>query len=166
MKLGEGVEWAAHVASLLALLPTGRALPLRALAQFFDLPEPYLAKHLQKLSRAGLVVSRRGPGGGYGLGRPAADITLAEIVRAVEGGGRAFRCTEIRRRGPSGVADACYRGACGIARAMWKAEAAYASALASVTLAELAATGAAETPPEQARSAALWVQTWFNGEQA
>ena len=161
MKLGEGVEWAAHVASLLAMLPGGAALPLRALAAFFDLPEAYLAKHLQKLSRAGLVVSRRGPGGGYALARTAAKITLADLVRAVEGEARAFRCTELRQRGPSGVAPACYKGACGIARAMWRAESAWLASLQGVTLAELAATGMAETPPEQAARAADWFQTWF-----
>ena len=161
MKLGEGVEWAAHVASLLAMLPGGAALPLRALADFFDLPEAYLAKHLQKLSRAGLVQARRGPGGGYALARPAAEITLADLVQAVEGSARAFRCTELRQRGPSGVAPACYKGACGIARAMWRAEAAWVSSLMAVTLAELAATGLAETPPEQGARAATWFQDWF-----
>lgn len=162
MKLGEGVEWAVHVAALLAQMPGGAAVPLRALSAFFDLPEAYLAKHLQKLSRAGLVVARRGPGGGYALGRPAAEITLADLVRAVEGDARAFRCTELRQRGPTGGAPGCYRGACGIARAMWRAEAAWLASLAAVTLAELAATGAAETPPEQLARAASWFRNWFH----
>lgn len=161
MKLSEGVEWAAHVASLLAMVPGGAALPLRALAEFFDLPEAYLAKHLQKLSRARLVQARRGPGGGYALAKPATEITLADLVQAVEGKARAFRCTELRQRGPSGVAPACYKAACGIARAMWRAEAAWLEALQGVTLAELAATGLAETPPEQGARAAVWFQPWF-----
>lgn len=161
MKLGEGVEWAVHVASLLAQVPGGMALPLRALAAFFDLPDAYLAKHLQKLSRAGLVTSRRGPGGGYALARAAAEITLADLVLAVEGEAKAFRCTELRQRGPSGVAPRCYRGACGIARAMWTAEAAWRASLQSVTLAELAATGARETPPEQAQKALRWFAEWM-----
>lgn len=161
MKLGEGVEWAVHVASLLAQLPSGMALPLRALAAFFDLPETYLAKHLQKLSGAGLIVSRRGPGGGYALARPAAEITLLDLVRAVEAETRAFHCTELRRRGPTGVAAACYRGACGIARAMWQAEAAWAQSLAGVSLATLAQTGARDTPPEQMKRAAEWFGTWM-----
>lgn len=166
MKLGEGVEWAVHVASLLARMPGGAAVPLRALAAFFDLPEAYLAKHLQKLSRAGLVAARRGPGGGYALARPIGAITLDDLVRAVEGDARAFRCTELRQRGPSGVEARCYRGACGIARAMWKAEGAWHAALAEVTLAEIAATGAAETPPEQTARAARWFQDWFRENMA
>jgi Rrf2 family protein len=139
-------------------------IPLRVLAEFFDLPEAYLAKHLQRLSGAGLVSARRGPGGGYALAREPQDITLVDLVRAVEGEARAFRCTELRQRGPSGVAAPCYRGACGIARAMWRAEWAWAASLAGVTLAELAATGAAETPPEQMRKAALWFRDWMMGQ--
>lgn len=162
MKIGEGVEWAVHVATVLAQVPPEMGgIPRRALALFFDLPEAYLAKHLQRLSGAGLVTARRGPGGGYALSRPPNEISLLELVRAVEGEGRAFRCTELRQRGPSGVAAPCYRGACGIARAMWKAEAAWADNLAKVSLAELAATGAAETPPEQLAKAAAWFRDWF-----
>lgn len=165
MKIGEGVEWAVHVASLLAQMPPGMTgIPRRALAEFFDLPEAYLAKHLQRLSGAGLVTARRGPGGGYALARAPDQITLLELVRAVEGDARAFRCTELRQKGPSGVAAPCYKGACGIARAMWKAEAAWADQLGRVTLAELAATGAAETPPEQMVKAANWFRDWFIAE--
>jgi len=50
-----------------------------------DLPATYLAQLFAALTRAGLVESVRGPGGGYVLGRPAAAITVGEIIRAVEG---------------------------------------------------------------------------------
>ncbi len=53
----------------------------------------YLEQLFGGLRRAGLVLSARGPGGGYRLSRPAADIVVAEIVDAVEEPTRATRCT-------------------------------------------------------------------------
>ncbi|MBK9088609.1 MAG: Rrf2 family transcriptional regulator [Holophagales bacterium] len=48
-------------------------------------PAPFLGKVLQKLARAGLLRSKRGRTGGFVLGRPASEISLADIVLAVEG---------------------------------------------------------------------------------
>jgi Rrf2 family iron-sulfur cluster assembly transcriptional regulator len=53
----------------------------------------YLEQLFGRLRRAGLVLSTRGPGGGYRLGRPAARLTVADIVDAVEEPIRATRCT-------------------------------------------------------------------------
>lgn len=50
-----------------------------------QIPEPYLNQLLALVRKAGLVVSRRGPGGGHLLARPASDVTLAELVAALEG---------------------------------------------------------------------------------
>jgi len=50
-----------------------------------DIPEPYLNQLLTQLRKAGLIQSRRGPGGGHCLARPASEITLAELVAALEG---------------------------------------------------------------------------------
>ena len=138
------------------MLPPDMSLPARLLAQFFELPEPYLAKQMQKLSAAGIVETRRGPKGGYGLARSAGEITLLQMVEAIDGAERHFRCTELRRCGPTGVDDAQYVKPCGIARSMWKAEAAWRRELAGVTLADIQGMGMAETPPEQAAKAMAW----------
>ena len=69
MKIGKGVEWAAHACAVLALLPPGAALSREALASYLGVPPPYLAKQLQALSRAGLVMTQRGAAGGYRLSR-------------------------------------------------------------------------------------------------
>ena len=61
----------------------GREVRLLALA--CGEPAPFLGKVLQKLARAGLLRSKRGRTGGFVLGRPASEITLADIVLAVEG---------------------------------------------------------------------------------
>ena len=55
------------------------------IAERQDVPEPYLNQLLTLLRKAGLIASRRGPGGGHFLARPATRITLAEVVTALEG---------------------------------------------------------------------------------
>lgn len=62
---------------------TGREIRFLALA--CGEPAPFLGKVLQKLARAGVLRSKRGRTGGFVLGRPAVEITLADIVLAVEG---------------------------------------------------------------------------------
>jgi Rrf2 family protein len=63
----------------------GRPNSVRDVAERTGLPQPYLEQILLALKGAGLVRSKRGVGGGYVLARPPAEITLAEIVGAVEG---------------------------------------------------------------------------------
>ena len=93
MKLPEGVEWALHCTWLLTFAREGEALPARRLAEFYDLPEAYLAKLLKALVRAGLLSATSGPRGGFRLARPPEAITVAEVVEAVEGPGPLFCCT-------------------------------------------------------------------------
>src|SRR3954470_17875791 len=103
MRLSAGVEWALHCAVLLAALPPTGALSGRALAEFHGVSESYLLKQLQALTRAGVFTSTPGPLGGYRLARPASEITVLEIVEAIEGPELGFRCTDIRQRGPAAV---------------------------------------------------------------
>ncbi len=157
MRLGEGVEWAAHCCTILGTLPPGVALPGHRLAEFHDLPSDYLTKQLQALRRAGIVGSAPGRGGGYCLARPAADITLLDIVLAVDGADRAFRCTQIRQRGPSAVGPEHYVAPCGIARAMWRAEDAWRAELDQRSVADLVAELRTSASPEQAARAIDWM---------
>ncbi len=156
MKINEGIEWAIHCCTILASVPEGMALPARRLAEFFDLPEHYLAKHLQSLSQADLVTSTKGPGGGYALSRPAAQITVLDIVQAIDGSAPHFQCTEIRRRGPSGMPDSCYKKPCGIARTMWHAEKAWRDVLFTVSLEDVQNMGLEETSPQQIEKSIEW----------
>jgi Rrf2 family iron-sulfur cluster assembly transcriptional regulator len=63
----------------------GQPTAVRDIADRTGLPQPYLEQILLALKGAGLVRSKRGVGGGYVLARPAEDITLGQIVSAVEG---------------------------------------------------------------------------------
>ena len=59
-------------------------LTVQAMAERGQIPAPYLSKLLQTLTRAGLITSQRGTGGGYFLARSSAEITLADIVKVIE----------------------------------------------------------------------------------
>jgi len=63
----------------------GEPVGIRAISERQAIPARYLEQIFQRLRRAGLVSSRRGPGGGYRLARPASEITLREVVEAVDG---------------------------------------------------------------------------------
>jgi Rrf2 family protein len=158
VKLSDGVEWGLHCCTVLALVPDGAALPAARLAEFHGVPAAYLAKHLQALARAGIVESLPGAKGGYRLARPAAEITLLDVVHAVEGTAHAFRCTEIRQRGPASLPAREYRTACGITRAMHRAEEAWRDSLRSQTVADLLAGLAVDVHPRAAMKAATWMQ--------
>lgn len=158
MQLSEGVEWAVHCCTMLAALPEQRALTTAQLAAFFEVPKAYLAKHLQALSNAGLVQASPGRSGGYRLARAAANITLRDVVVAVEGPGPCFRCQEIRQRGPTGQPRSCYSRPCGIARAMWAAEKAWLAELGKITLAALIDQAAQEVSEEQQTATVRWLE--------
>jgi len=162
MKIGKGVEWAVHSCALLALLPEGAALPGDALADFIGVPQPYLAKQLQALSRAGIVTAQRGAAGGYRLAKAPEDISLWDITAALEGTEPSFRCTEVRRNGPCGASPAECRRPCDIAAAFARAEDGYRAALAAVPLSEMVA-GAAQTAHDARK---LQIKQWIESEAA
>jgi len=153
--MSEGVEWAVHICALLAATP--RPLPATRLAEFHDLPPAYLAKHLQALSRAGLVESARGPGGGYRLARAATEISLLDITQAVDGDDHAFQCQEIRQRGPCPTPREACRTPCPIAATFWKAEAAWRATLQNVSLADIVVDAAKTYDPKRFSAFAKWL---------
>jgi Rrf2 family protein len=153
MRLPEGVEWALHCSSLLSFARDRDALPTRRMAEFYGLPEAYLAKLLKALVRAGLLTATTGPRGGFRLARPPEEITVAEVVEAVEGQGPLFHCTEIRQRGPVPLTGAACRIPCSISQVMRRAELAWRKELAATTIADLVETSGA--------GAATRARTWL-----
>lgn len=96
-------------------------------------PLPTVAKILKSLGKDGLVTSRRGAGGGYVLGRDAARITVADIVQAIEGPIAITACVDDTEE-QCGIESMCP------AHGKWnRVNASIRAALASVTLAEMAA---------------------------
>jgi Rrf2 family protein len=139
VKLPVSTEWVLHCATSLAQLDPRTAVPAPQLARYYDLPAPYLAKQLQALVRAGLLAATTGPRGGFRLARPAAGITLLEIVEAVDGTSPPYECREIRRQGRGALPPEDCRRTCILAAKMADAHEAWRASLAGVTLADVLA---------------------------
>jgi Rrf2 family protein len=85
-------EYGVRVMAHLAGTDADRPVSLGTIAEAEGLPLAYLEHLVQRLRRQGLVESRRGAHGGYTLSRPAAEITMAEIVEALEGNLAPIEC--------------------------------------------------------------------------
>jgi Rrf2 family protein len=157
MKMSGGVEWAVHCCVVLS--QAEGPVPTQRLAEFHGISRTYLAKHLQLLSRAGLVSSTEGRVGGYLLTRPADEITVLDVVLAIEGPEPAFRCTEIRQNGPLPASPAACKRPCGVNRVMQSAEQAWRAALREVTIADLAATVQKDAGPQTFTRVREWLAT-------
>ena len=151
MKLPESTEWVLHAATVLAQLDPGQAASAGQLAAHYDLPAAYLAKQLQALVRAGVLSAVTGPRGGFRLARPADQITMLQVVEAVDGGSPFYTCNEIRQRGRAAAPPERCRETCGIAARMADAEAAWRESLRAVTIADVVAT-LPDGVPDQTRS--------------
>lgn len=142
--MSAGVEWAVHSCAVLSAAT--EPVPVAKLAELHGVSKSYLAKHMQALSSSGLVRAVEGRDGGYLLTRPGGEISVYDIVRAVDGPEPAFRCTEIRQRGPFPASKEACKVPCGIAKVMAQAERAWVDSLRSVSLADLNATFDASSP--------------------
>jgi Rrf2 family transcriptional regulator, cysteine metabolism repressor len=85
MMFSTKAEYGVRVMAHLARANGDGPISLGAIADAEGLPLAYLEHLVQRLRRAELVESRRGAHGGYTLARPAAEISMAEVVRALEG---------------------------------------------------------------------------------
>ncbi|WP_433066726.1 RrF2 family transcriptional regulator [Dactylosporangium sp. CS-033363] len=152
-----GVEWALHCC--VVLTAARGPVPAARLAELHDVSGSYLAKQLQSLARAGLIHSVQGHAGGYALTRDPADITVLDVVEAVDGASPAFVCTEIRQRGPLATpAEACTTP-CPVHRAMMTADEAWRAALKSQTIADLAVSVTATSGPATFDIVREWLDT-------
>lgn len=131
MQITARSDYAIRAAVELAIDPE-RARSGNELARAQELPGKFLEAILRDLTRAGLVTSQRGSSGGYRLARPAADINLAEIMRAVDGPLAAVRGVPPETVSYAGPAEALTQ--------VWVAvRAAVRTVLEDTTLADLAA---------------------------
>lgn len=91
MRISEAASVAMHAMVFLAS-ESGRVVPSKEIASMLGSSEAHLAKVLQRLAKAGLVSSTRGPKGGFVLKRPAREISLLEAYEAIEGPLEETRC--------------------------------------------------------------------------
>jgi DNA-binding IscR family transcriptional regulator len=99
----------------------------------------------------------RGPAGGYRLAKPAANITLWDVVEAIEGALPIFRCSEIRRHGPCPARGEIAMRPCAVAFAFGEAERLYQDQLKQTSVADICNRVAAASRPADAARFATWL---------
>lgn len=130
LKMGKLTDYATVIMSYLAQDP-GAVHAASELAQVVGVSAPTALKVLKTLARAGLLTSQRGTKGGYQLARPPAEITMAQILEAMEGPIGLTEC--------GSSPGACRREAGCSVRTNWqRISQAVGEALARVSLAEMA----------------------------
>ena len=149
MRVSAKVDYAIRAAVELAAAPDGHAKGER-IAQAQEIPLKFLENILGELRHAGIVRSQRGAEGGYWLARPPDEVTLAEIIRSVEG-----PLANVRGVRPE---DVEYTGAAEPLQEVWIAvRANLRSVLESVTLADLARGDLPSEVHELTRDPDAWV---------
>lgn len=131
MRVSAKVDYALRAAVELAAAEGSGPVKGEELARAQGIPVKFLENILLELRHAGLVQSQRGVEGGYWLAQPAAEITLAEVIRAVEG-----PLANVRGTRPESLE---YEGTAGPLRDVWIAvRASLRRVLEVVTLADVA----------------------------
>ena len=137
MYISAKVDYATRVLLALAAAPAGSLATGEQLATAQGVPVKFVENTLVELRRAEIVISHRGPEGGYRLARPPGEIALADIFRALEG-----PLAEVRGERPE---DTVYDGTAAHLQDVWVAvRAALRLVLETVTLADVLA---GELPP-------------------
>ena len=132
MRLTSLSDYAVVMLAAAARSPAGERLSATLLAARTGVPLPTAQKLTGRLAAAGLLVTARGAGGGFRLARAAPDISLADIVEAVEGPIALATCVDVARH------DCALEGACAVRPHMGLVNGAVRGALQGVSLATLA----------------------------
>lgn len=156
-----GVEYGIHcLAFLVDELGDSREASVRDLADLQGVPQEYLAKVFTKLAKAKLVVATEGVRGGFKLARPADEITVLDIVTAIDGRKMIFECRDIRDRcalfdgAPPSWAQ---EGTCSIHAVMLTAQKRMEEALAQQTILDIARRVGRKAPVEFSSQVVEWI---------
>ncbi len=151
MRISAKVDYAVRAAVELAAAGGDPEQPVKGdvIAEAQGIPLKFLENILGELKHVGIVNSRRGAQGGYWLNRPADEVTLADIVRAVEG-----PLASVRGESPEGLK---YRGGAKPLQEVWIAlRANLRAVLEEVTLADVVAGELPEAIRELSEPAEAW----------
>jgi Rrf2 family protein len=147
-----GVEYGIHcLIFLVGNCGDTREASVRDLAELQGVPLDYLAKIFTKLAKAKLVVATEGVRGGFKLARPSDEISVLDIVNAIDGQKQIFECREIRGR--CALFEGCTpdwatAGHCSIHAVMLTAQKRMEEALAQQTILDLARRVGRKAPAE------------------
>jgi Rrf2 family iron-sulfur cluster assembly transcriptional regulator len=130
MELTKAGDYGIFGVIYLAKQPQGKIVSLSEVSKAENIPEKFLAKIFQNLTRSGLIRSHRGAGGGFSLARPANKITVKELLESIQGPIYFTKCL-------SNLYDCDRKDICKL-RGLWKKAQDYATKiLTQKTLADL-----------------------------
>jgi Rrf2 family protein len=133
MQVTRAADYAVRIMIHLATLPPGSRPNRAALAEAGDIPEHFVSKILQTLTRAGFISSQRGMHGGFALAVPPERITLLDVLEAIEGPTQLNACL-------AAAGDGCSRKGWCPAHLVWvEAQNAMTRVLRQATIGRLAA---------------------------
>lgn len=156
---GAGVEHALHYLFRLNHAGSTNRPSARDVADFYGLPPSVAAKLFTRLEKAGIVRASEGREGGFCLARDLAEITVLEVVDAIEGRKPLFQCRDIRANCAlfnGNPPDWATTGTCAIHKVMIDAELNMRRSLASVTLDDIAEKAGETIPPDFRCAGAQW----------
>lgn len=105
LELTKRGDYAIRAALALARAESGERLSVRRISEDMSIPVRFLPQVMADLVRAGLATAAPGRNGGYVLARPPAELTLLDVIEAVEGDSRRQTC--VLRGGPCGASGFC-----------------------------------------------------------
>jgi len=141
LRISKLTDYATVILARLAAQPE-RRFTAALLAAETRLAAPTVSKLLKQLHRRGLVLSTRGLHGGYLLARPAANISAAQILDALEGPMALTECA-------SADSHCCIESTCLVSKAWQRMNLAVRRSLQEITLLELAGLTGGSAPPER-----------------
>lgn len=140
LRLSKKADYALMAMRHLALRAGSSSTSAREIGEQYDIPIELMAKVLQRLVRAGLLISTQGTRGGYTLSRPSASISVGDVIQAIDGPFSVTACSLVNN-------ECDQYSKCSIRDPLWQIRERIAATLGTVTIAEMAAeTDAAPEP--------------------
>jgi Rrf2 family protein len=134
LRLSKKADYALMAMKHLAARQDAGSCSAREIAEAYEIPLELLAKVLQRLVRVRLLVSVQGTRGGYRLGRPAASVSVADVIQAVDGPVTVTACSPDDHR--------CEQySKCSIRDPLWKIRGRILETLTTVSVADLTTEG-------------------------
>jgi Rrf2 family protein len=132
LRLSKKADYALMAMKHLARNGSAPSTSAREIAEKYDIPIELMAKVLQRLVRIGLLASTQGTRGGYTLGRSPAEISVVDVIEAIDGPFTVTACSTEKN-------DCDQFSKCSIRDPLWQIREKIAAALGTVTIAEIAA---------------------------
>ena len=148
LRLSKKADYALMAMKHLALRGDRGSSSAREIAEAYDIPIELMAKVLQRLVQRGLLASHQGTRGGYHLARQPGQMSVADVIQAIDGPVTVTACST-----DDGRCDQFAK--CNVRDPLWKVRERILSALGECTIAELALDAPPATLPVPARAAVL-----------